>query len=105
MNIINNLDRTFGYYQSHLVYKIFIHVGLIMYENFKRKNSAGETTPTKIWFWYCNKVKWNYRAEVSMLIYTQGLIQPETTMTVHQCTHFSNNPLLVHEHAVIWIAK
>ena len=40
---------------------------------------------------------WNYRAVVGCLNYLQAMTQPDLTYSIHQCTHFCNNPKLLHE--------
>ncbi len=51
------------------------------------------------------KKSWNYRTAVGMLSYLQGHTRPDTSMPVHQTTHFLNDPRLVHEQAITWIGQ
>ena len=43
------------------------------------------------------KHAWNYRAFVGCLNYLQAMTRPDLTYSIHQCTHFCNNPKLLHE--------
>ena len=52
----------------------------------------------------CESV-YNYRSMVGMLIYLRVSAQSLISMAVHQCTHFCNNPYLVHECVVRGITK
>ena len=42
---------------------------------------------------------------VGILTYLQGLTRPDTSMVVHQCARFSNDPRLIHERAIRKIGK
>ena len=47
-----------------------------------------------------HKNDWNCRVAVGILGYLQGSTRPNIAMTVHQCACFSNDPMLLHEHAI-----
>eukprot|EP00957_Ditylum_brightwellii_P209839 15363494-Ditylum_brightwellii.AAC.1 len=48
---------------------------------------------------------WHYCSVVCMMSYLQGLSRLEIVMAVHQCTRFSNQPMLSHKRVVWQIDK
>ena len=72
------------------------------------RKTKGETTPTPVWipllYRYLKGLThnhdWNYRAAVGILSYLQDLTRPDIAMAVHQCAHFSNDPMLFYEQLI-----
>ena len=106
VNINKNPDGTFKWLKLHLVDKIITRVVLTFSASLKsRETPTRKPLLHKYRYSRGRKCVWNYMAAVSMLSYLQGSKQPDISMTVHHCTRFFNNPLLVHERAIIHIAK
>ena len=51
------------------------------------------------------KYTWEYRAAIGMLTYLTGSVRPDIAMAVHQCAHFSSNPMRSQEQAVMRIGR
>ncbi len=52
-----------------------------------------------------HKYNWEYRGAIGMLTYLTGSVRPDIAMAVHQCAHFSANPMRLHEQAVMRIGR
>ena len=73
VNIKNNSDRTFKLLQSHLLEKIFNHVGLTVSASLKsRETTYGKQLPQKEEYSLGRKCVRKYRSVVGMLSYLLG---------------------------------
>ena len=49
------------------------------------------------------KYMWEYCGAIGLLTYLTGSVCPDIAMAVHQCAHFSSNPMRSHKQAVMHI--
>eukprot|EP00957_Ditylum_brightwellii_P169528 12902490-Ditylum_brightwellii.AAC.1 len=101
---IKNNNRSFELCQLFLIKKFVELVGLT-------ETVGGRDTPVGLPLLYkdlkCLKRKqsWNYSSALGMSSNIQGSTRPETSMDVHQCARFTNEPMLSHERDIMRIAK
>lgn len=101
MDITRNKDRSFTLRQPFLIKRILDKVGLV-------ETTGGRETPigNPLLHKDCNgaerKMEWHHHSIIGMLSYLQGSMRPDISMVMHQCSRFSNQPMLSHEKAVKW---
>jgi hypothetical protein len=103
VNILQLDDSSFHLTQPFLIKHISALLGIDNGRTNERDTPVGKPLLNKDLNGVPCKYTWEYRRAIGMLTYLTGSVCPDIAMAVHQCAHFSINPMRSHEQAVMRI--
>jgi hypothetical protein len=98
-------DLSFNLTQPFLIERITAFLGIDEGRTNKRETPVGKPLLNKDLNGFPHKYTWEYCGAIGMLTYLTGSVHPDIAMAVHQCAHFSANPMRSHEQAVTHIGQ
>ena len=103
---ISQLDNnSFDLTQPFLIERIASFLGIDKGRTNERETPVGKPLLNKDLNGVPRKYTWEYRAAIGMLTYLTGSVRPDIAMAVHQCAHFSSNPMRSYKQAVMQIGQ
>ncbi len=101
VNIEQLDDQSFHLMQPFLIERITTFLRIDIGHTNERETPVGKPLLNKKLNRIPCKYTWEYCCAIGMLTYLTGSVHPDITMAVHQCAHFSTNPMRSHEQAVL----
>jgi hypothetical protein len=98
-------DSSFGLTQPFLIERVTNFLGIDSRRTNEIVTPVGKPLLNKDLNGVPQKYEWEYRGAIGMLTYLTGSVRPDIAMVVHQCAHFSINPMHSHEQAVMRIGQ
>jgi hypothetical protein len=98
-------DASFELAQPFLIERISIFLGIANGQTNKHETPVSKPLLNKDLNGVPRKYMWEYHGAIGMLTYLTGSVQPDIAMAVHQCAHFSANPMRSREQAVMQIGQ
>ncbi len=98
-------DASFELMQPFLIERISIFLGITNGQTNEHETPVDKPLLNKDLNGVPRKYIWENCGEIGMLTYLTGSVQPDIAMAVHQCAHFSVNPMHSHEQAVMRIGR
>jgi hypothetical protein len=94
-------DSSFEHTQPFLIERVTKFLGIDNGRTHEKLTLVGKPLLNKDLNGFPCKYDWEYCTAIGMLIYLTRSVRPDIAMVVHQCAHFSVNPMRSHEQAVM----